>query len=553
MTIHTRNGIRPVGPPFATRSETLAIKAMAATSQPLATQVALDILKRGGNAVDAAIAANATLAVTEPTGCGLGGDLFAILWMEREKKLYGLNASGRSPFGLQLKEFQRRNLSQVPVRGPLSVSVPGAVDGWSMLQQRFGSLSLADLLDPAVQYARQGFPVSPVIAWIWEEESRPLRQYPNFSSTFCPSGSPPRAGEIFRNPDLASSLESIQKEGRDSFYHGELARRIADYCKQNNCFLDVQDLNNHMSCWVAPVSVDYRGFEVWQLPPNTQGIAALQMLNILENLDVASMGSNSCDFLHSFIETKKMVFEDRARYYAGPDCNELPIPGLLSKEYARHRRRLLNSSRALESVEAGIPDGTRQDTVYLTVADEQRNMISLIQSNFMGFGSGLVADGTGFVLQNRGHLFHLQDPTHPNLYAPGKRPFHTLMPGFVTRQGRPYLSFGVMGGDMQPQGQVQVLCNLIDFGMDVQAAGDCPRCRHFGSSSPTGDRLSAGGTVSLEAGIPASVRHELEKRGHRIVENPHGFGGYQAILFDAEKNIYRGATESRKDGTAAGF
>lgn len=543
---------RVTGRQFATRSEVIAQNGMAATSHPLATQIAIDILREGGNAVDAAIAANAALGLMEPTGCGIGGDLFAIVWIGREQKLYGLNASGRSPHALTLREFKKRNLREIPSVGPLPVSVPGCVDGWFELHKKFGKLPIEKVLEPAVRYARRGFPLTQVISHGWSGGSTILKDQPNFASTFLPGGKAPSEGEIFRNPDLANTLEKIAQGGRDVFYEGEIARTIDEFCKRVGCFLRYRDLAEHTSTWVEPVSTNYRGYDVWELPPNGQGIAVLQMLNILEAFDLRSMGHNSADYLHHLVEAKKIAFEDRAKFYADPDFNKIPVAELISKKYAEKRRKLLNAERALGQIPAGDPKLERGDTIYLTVADREHNMISLIQSNFIGFGSGLVPDSLGFVLQNRGALFNLEEG-HFNTYAPNKRPFHTIIPAFVTRDGKPFLSFGVMGGDMQPQGHVQILCNIIDFEMNLQEAGDAPRFYHLGSSSPTGSVMSDGGELALESGIAVEALETLVEKGHRLRFVVGLFGGYQAILYDANNKVYRGASESRKDGMAAGY
>lgn len=552
MTLKTNASDRLTGKTFTTRSESISQHGMAATSQPLATAIAVEILKKGGNAIDAALAANAALALMEPTGCGLGGDLFAIVWSGKDQKLYGLNASGRSPAGLTLEEFKKRGLNMIPYRGPLSVSVPGAVDGWFELHRRFGSLPMSEILEPAIQYARNGFPVSPVIAYYWESAETLGKQYPNLAKTYLINGKAPAAGQIFKNPDLANSLEILVEKGRDGFYKGEIARKIDAYCRKVGCFLRYEDFANHSSSWIDPVGTNYRGYDVWELPPNGQGIAALQMLNILEAFDLKSMGHNSAQYLHHLIEAKKIAFEDRAKFYADPDFNQIPVEELISKTYAMERRKQLNPSKASHSIPSGDPKLQHGDTIYLTVADKDRNIVSLIQSNYAGLGSGLVADGTGFGLQNRGALFTLEEG-HFNSYAPQKRPFHTIIPAFVTKQGKPFMSFGVMGGDMQPQGHVQIICNIIDFGMSPQEAGDAPRFRHFGSSSPTGTKMSDGGTVALESGISSEVLRELTRMGHSLTTSVGGFGGYQAIHYDAKNNVYWGATESRKDGIAAGY
>ena len=543
---------RLTGRSFATRSEVIAHNGMAATSHPLATQIAIDILKEGGNAVDAAIAANAALGLMEPTGSGIGGDLFAIVWIDQKQQLYGLNASGRSPYALTLEEFRGRDLKEIPMVGPLSVSVPGCVDGWFELHKEFGKLSMGRILEPTIRYAQEGFPVTEVISHYWSQGGERLKDQPNFASTFLANGRAPLPGEMFRNPDLARTLEKIAEGSREVFYQGEIARIVDKFCKQVDCFLRHRDLVEHTSTWVEPVSVNYRGYDIWELPPNGQGISALQMLNILEAFDLCSMGHNSAEYLHHLVEAKKIAFEDRAKFYADCDFNDIPVTELMSKNYADERRELLDPNTASLQIAAGQPRLEKGDTVYLTVADKERNMVSLIQSNYLGFGSGLVPDGLGFTLQNRGALFNLEEG-HFNSYAPHKRPFHTIIPAFVTRKGKPFLSFGVMGADMQPQGHVQILCNIIDFGMNLQEAGDAPRLRHLGSSSPTGRVMADGGELALESGIPTRVRQLLQEKGHRISDRVGGFGGYQAISYDAQNNVYRGASESRKDGMAAGY
>ena len=552
-------GDRITGRAFATRSEIIAQHGMAATSQPLVTQIALDILKKGGSAIDAAIAADAALGLMEPVGSGIGGDLFAIVWDAKTQKLYGLNASGRSPYGLTRQHFIDKGLKQVPDFGPLPVSVPGCVDGWFELHRRFGKLPITDVLAPAIGYAREGFPVSELIAHYWGRGGRFLKRYPGFSETFLRDGRAPKKGEIFRNPALARTLERIAAGGRDVFYKGELAAVMDSFCRRVGCFLRQRDFEEHTSTWVEPVSTNYRGYDVWELPPNGQGIAALQMLNILEGFDVRSMGHNSATFLHHMIEAKKLAYEDRARFYADMDFADVPVGRLISKAYAAERRKLIDPRRAARRYPAGDPKLGRAeamlregDTVYLTVADKDHNMISLIQSNYRGFGSGLCPDGLGFCFQDRGALFSLE-ADQPNSYEPHKRPFHTIIPAFVTKDGKPWLSFGVMGGDMQPQGHVQILCNIIDFGMNLQEASDAARWYHTGSSEPTGTTMRDGGTVALESGINGETRRDLGRMGHRIRQMTGPFGGYQAIGYDAENDVYIGASESRKDGQAAGY
>jgi gamma-glutamyltranspeptidase / glutathione hydrolase len=541
---------RITGHNFATRSEVIAQNGMAATSHPLATQVALDILKQGGSAVDAAIAANAVLGLMEPTGCGIGGDLFAILWDAESQQLHGLNASGRSPKGLPIDYFLENGYDMIPQRGALSVSVPGAVDGWFELHSRFGKVGMDVVLAPAIAYARDGFPVTELIAYYLQRSAPALGRFPNFTETYMPDGRMPEKGEIFRNPYLANTYEILARQGRDAFYKGNIARTIESYIRGNGGFLTYDDLASHHSEWIDPVSTNYRGYDVWQLPPNGQGIAVLQILNIMEGFDVASMGFDSPEYLHHFIEAKKLAFEDRAHYYADMDFSPVPVEKLISKEYAAERRNLINPDRAARRYDPGIPE--QPNTIYLTVADKDGNMVSLIQSNYRGMGSGMTPDGLGFVLQNRGEGFTLE-PGYFNTYEPGKRPFHTIIPGFVTKDGQPFMSFGVMGGAMQPQGHAQIVINMIDFGMNLQEAGDAPRIHHTGSSEPTGQRMTGGGIVNLETGWPYETVRGLMEKGHTIQWANGPYGGYQAIMRDPVHNVYYGASESRKDGQAAGY
>jgi len=541
---------RMTGKTFATRSEVIAKHGMAATSQPLATQVALDILKAGGNAIDAAIAANATLGLMEPTGNGIGGDIFAIIWDAKTQKLYGLNGSGRSPKSLTLDYFIENGYEKIPAYGPLPVSVPGCVDGWFEMHKKFGSMKMEDILQPAINYAREGFPVSELIAYYWGRSVPFLSQYPNFTETFTIDGKAPEKGEIFKNPYLANTLEKIAKNGRDEFYKGSIAKEIARYIKEQGGFLSYEDLASHTSEWVEPISTNYRGYDIWELPPNGQGTAALQILNILEGYDIASMGFGSADYIHTFTEAKKLAFEDRAKYYSDPDFNDIPVKKLISKEYANERSKLINPARAARNYPAGELE--QGNTIYLTVADQEGNMVSLIQSNYRGMGSGMTPKGLGFILQDRGELFSL-DKNHMNCYEPAKRPFHTIIPAFITKDGKPFMSFGVMGGSMQPQGHAQIVINMIDFGMNLQEAGDAPRIRHGGSSQPTGEKMNDGGTLHLESGIDYEVIRELTKKGHRIIFDVGGYGGYQAIMYDEKNGVFYGASESRKDGQAAGY
>ncbi|MBI5915410.1 MAG: gamma-glutamyltransferase [Bacteroidetes bacterium] len=541
---------RLTGLPFATRSEVIAQHGMACTSQPLATQVALDILRQGGNAMDAAIAANACLGLMEPTGCGIGGDLFAIIWDAKTQKLYGLNASGRSPKSLTLAYFKEKGMGTIPAYGPLPVSVPGCVDGWFEIHGKYGKLGMEQILAPAIRYAEEGFPVSELIAYYLEGNLRHFgNRYPNIQETWAPGGRSPQKGEIFKNPRLANTLRKIAKGGRDAFYKGEIARTIADFMKQQGGFLSYEDLAGHTSNWVEPVSTNYRGYDVWEIPPNGQGIAALQMLNILEGYDLKKFGFGSAEHIHYFVEAKKLAFEDRAKYYADPAFANIPLETLLSKTYAAERRQLIRDNRAgvYTAGEAGPGE-----TIYLTVADGEGNMVSFIQSNFRGMGSGMAPPGLGFMLHDRGQFFNLEEG-HANTYAPGKRPFHTIIPCFVTKDGQPFMSFGVMGGDFQPLGHVQILLNIIDFGMNIQEAGDAPRIDHNGSASPTGSPAEGTGEISLESGFDYAAIRRLMEMGHKVSFELGLYGGYQAIMFDAKNKVYYGASESRKDGQAAGY
>ena len=543
---------RVTGEPFASRSEVIAIQGMAATSQPLATQVALDILKAGGSAVDAAIAANATLGLMEPTACGIGGDLFAIVWDAEKGELTGRNASGRSPESLTLQHFRDLGLKGIPYLGPLTVSVPGAVDGWYELHERYGRLPMTDLLAPAISYAEQGFPVTQFIANLWEENVEARKEYAGVREIYMPGGAAPKTGDIFKNPNLASTYKKIAAGGRDAFYKGDIAKTIDAYMAEHGGFLTVEDLAKHTSEWVTPLATNYRGYDVYELPPSGQGIVALQMLNILEGYDLRSMGFGSKEYLHTLIEAKKVAYEDRARFYADPDFYNAPIDMLLSKDYAAERRKLISDNKAATTYPPGDAKLETGDTIYLTVADKDGNMISLIQSNYGDLGSGMTPEELGFQLQNRGQLFSLEDG-HANVYEPGKRPFHTIIPAFVLKDGKPWLSFGVMGGSMQPQAHAQILINLIDFDMNLQEAGDAARMRHSGSSQPTDEVMTDGGTVYLESGIPERVREELKAMGHDIATQRTVYGGYQAILKNDVQGVYYGASESRKDGQAAGY
>ena len=541
---------RITGRTFATRSDVIAQNGMAATSHPLATQIALDILKKGGNAIDAAIAANAALGLMEPTGNGVGGDIFAIVWDAKTKQLYGLNGSGRSPKNLTLAYFKENGYEKIPSHGPLPVSVPGTVDGWFALHDRFGSMKMKEILQPAIKYAEEGFPVTELIAYYLGRSASFMDEYPNFKEVYMPGGAAPETGEVFKNPQLAGTLRAIAKGGRDAFYKGDIARTMASFIQEQGGFLSNEDLASHKSEWVEPVSVNYRGVDVWELPPNGQGTAALQILQILEGYDFDTIPFGSTMHVHLFTEAKKLAFEDRAKYYADPDFVDIPLEQLISDAYAAERRSLINLNRAARSYDAGELE--QGNTIYMTVADKAGNMVSLIQSNYRGMGSGMVPPGLGFMLQDRGELFSLEEG-HANVYEPGKRPFHTIIPAFITKDGNPWISFGLMGGAMQPQGHAQIVMNLVDFGMGLQEAGDAPRIHHEGSSEPTGYKMTDGGVLQLETGFPYETIRELMKLGHEVGFTLGAFGGYQAIMFDAEKGVYYGASESRKDGQAAGF
>ena len=600
---------RITGKNFATRSEVLARHGIVCTSVPAATQVGIDILKRGGSAVDAAIAANATLGLMEPVSNGVGGDLFAIVYSAKENKLYGINGSGRSPAGLtyeqmkiELEKLQKppspqsspwqgrggreapgegRSLT-IPPTGMLPISVPGTVDAWAELHKKFGKLKLSDDLAPAIRYAEEGFPVTELIAYYWAFGPRLYKGLPGaFLETYTLDGKgrTPAKGDIFKNPGLAKTLRLIGEKGRDAFYKGEIADKIDDFMRTNGGFLRKADFEKHTSTWVEPVSTNYRGYDVFELPPNGQGIAALQILNILEGFDLRAMGRNSPETLHTMIEAKKIAWADRAKFYADPDFAKIPLPGLLSKEYAGERRKLIDPNHAAKTVEAGNPEigagvpprrsagisargraGSNSllddgDTIYMCTADDEGNMVSLIQSNYRGMGSGIVVPGLGFMFQDRGELFSM-NPQHANVYAPGKRPFHTIIPGFVMKDGKPWEAFGVMGGGMQPQGHVQVLTNQIDFGLNVQEAGDASRWQHEGDNEPTGEKMTgSGGYVEVESGIAYETVRELRKRGHDVRLDVGGYGGYQAIKVEMHdgQRVYVGASESRKDGMAAGY
>jgi gamma-glutamyltranspeptidase/glutathione hydrolase len=531
---------RPAPNRQQSRSVVMARHGMVATSHPLAAQAGLDILKAGGTAADAAIATNALLGVVEPMSCGIGGDLFVLYWEAKSRKLYGLNASGRSPYNLNRTIFAEKGLAQIPDTGPLSWSVPGCVDGWEELRRKFGVKSFREILAPAIAAAEDGFPVSEIIGLGWKSSQKSLAEWPDSARVYLPNGRPPEIGEIMRNPELAASYRLLAEKGRDAVYRGG--------------YLSLRDFEDHRSDWVEPVSTSYRGYEVWELPPNGQGIAAMQILNVLERYDLKAFGPKHPDYLHLFIEAKKLAYADRAKYYADPDFGNLPVAALISKAYAASQAKRIDMQRAAVDVPPGNPLLAHGDTIYLTVVDKDRNCCSFIQSIFYGFGSQVVPGNVGFALQNRGALFAL-DEDHLNRFEPHKRPFHTIIPAMVTKDGRPWFTFGVMGGDMQPQGHVQVLANMIDFGMDPQAAGDAARVNHVGSATPTGLPMKPdGGTVFVESGIPDAAVEELRRRGHVVIRGAAGsFGGYQGIRIDWERGVLHGATDPRKDGAAVGY
>jgi gamma-glutamyltranspeptidase/glutathione hydrolase len=544
---------QPSAPYKTGRSVVMAQNGIVATSQPLAAQIGLDILKKGGNAIDAAIATNAALGLVEPMSCGIGGDLYAIVWDAKTQKLYGLNASGRAPGKATREFFAQKGLKEIPTTGPLSWSVPGCVDGWEVLRKRFGSMSLEQILEPSIRYAENGFPVTEMIGGSWRGSETALARQPDAARTYLIDGKAPEAGQLFKNLFLAKTYRDIAKNGRDAFYKDRIAREIVAFSEKNGGLFSLKDFADHTSTWVDPVSTTYRGYQVWEIPPPGQGISALQMLNILEGYDFKKMGPTSPDWWHLFLESKKLAYADRARYYADPTFSKVPTLELISKPYADGRRKLIDMKKALTKLDPGDPKLGKADTVYLCVVDKDRNCVSLIQSNYFGFGSGLVPGDLGFALQNRGTLFAL-DPNHANRLEPGKRPFHTIIPAFVTKNGKPWFVYGVMGGDMQPQGHVQVLVNLIDFGMNVQAAGEAPRFEHLGSATPTGRPGDPeGGAAVAEIGISQEIVDELKRRGHHVLRTKKNGGGYQGILIDPQTNVLQGGSEYRKDGCAVGY
>jgi gamma-glutamyltranspeptidase/glutathione hydrolase len=566
-------GDRYTGATWATRSPVLAQHGMAATEQPLASQIAIDILKKGGSAVDAAIAANAAIGLMQPVLNGIGGDLFAIVYDPKTHKLYGYNGSGRAAMGRDLIKmtaeveaaYRKAGMTpkpHIPPVGSLPITVPGAVDAWFALHQKFGKLPMKEDLAPAIGYATHGFPVTELIATYWkgnmaafEKNKGLIEESDNAKHTYlvpdANGGHTPAQGEIFRNPDLAHTLTLIADGGRDAFYKGAIAHTIDAYFKRIGGDLRYEDFAAHHGEWVEPLSVNYRGYDVYELPPNGQGAAVLQMLQILKGFDLKKMGAGSADTLTAMLEAKRLAYEDLAKWYADPAFVHVPIKGLLSDAYADERRKLIDLTHANPNLGPGDPKLHDGDTIYLTTADKDGMMVSLIQSNYRGMGSGLVADHLGFMFQDRGELYSL-NPKDANVYAPGKRPFQTIIPGFVMKDGQPFLSFGLMGGDMQPQGHVQVLTDIIDFGMNPQEADDAARWRHYGGAEPTGEASTGIGTVEMESGFDPAVKAELQRRGYKIVDGTGNFGGYQAIM-RGPNGVYWGASEMRKDGQAIGY
>ena len=533
------SGDRPTDKSTATRSMVIAANGMVATSQPLAAMAGLRILQQGGNAIDAAVATAAALNVVEPMSTGIGGDMFALVWIAKERKLVGLNGSGRAPSEATLEFFQQKGFQSIPSRGPFPITVPGALDGWCTLLESYGTMSLAQVLSPAIEYAENGFPVSEIIATSWQSAAESLKEMPGFAENYLIAGRAPRVGEVFKQKALAESFRQIARQGKQVFYGGEIGKKIVDFVRAQGGLLSLKDLAEHRSTWVAPLSTNYRGYTVYELPPNGQGIAVLEMLNILEGYDLKPLGHNSADYLHLLIETKKLAYADLHRFIADPEFSEIPTETLISKEYAAQLRKLIDLNRAAREVNTPLMQQAG-DTIYLTVVDKDRNCVSFINSLYSHFGSGLVVPGTGICLQNRGALFFL-DPTHPNRLEPSKRPFHTIIPAMVFRDSKPYFCFGVMGGAMQPQGHVQVLLNLIDFGMNVQEAGEAARFRHFTRG------------VALESDIDALTRYKLIRKGHRIIWEVGCFGGYQGILIDPNSGVLYGGSDIRKDGCAVGW
>jgi len=526
------------------RSEVMSTRGVVATSQPLAAQAGVSMLLQGGNAVDAAIATAAALNVVEPMSTGLGGDVFALVYLSSSDELKALNASGRAPYAASLETLRNLGYSKMPEMGIHTVTIPGALDGWCSLLEKYGTMSLAQVLAPAIDLAEHGFPVTEITAHLWRKNSAKLQSNASAAHTYLMAGKAPEPGEIFVQSDLARTFKKIAEEGRDIFYRGEIAEAIVACSQENGGLITLQDLNDHTSTWVTPISTNYRGYDIYECPPNSQGLVVLLALNILEGYNLQSLEHNSPGYLHLVIETIKLAFADANRYVADPDFVDIPLKSLLSKPYAERRRHLIDTNKASQAVEAGVPD-TDGDTVYLAVTDNEGNSVSFINSLYQAFGSGIVVEGTGICLQNRGSLFSLE-PGHPNRIEPHKRPYHTIIPAMVFKDGNLFLTFGVMGGFMQPQGHVQILLNIIDFSMSVQTALDAPRFRHY----------IQGNECAFEPGIPPNVLRELADKGHRIVRLDDSysqeFGGGQAIMVHPSTKVFIAGSDPRKDGCAVG-
>ncbi|HTA87439.1 MAG TPA: gamma-glutamyltransferase family protein [Silvibacterium sp.] len=560
--VHT--GDRISGASFATRSSAMGCSGAAGTAHPLATLTAIEILKRGGSAVDAAIAANACLGFLEPTSSGLGGDCFAMIWDPKLSKVVSLAGSGRSPQSLTLETVRARSKNgAVPALGAISVSTPGALDAWWTMHQRYGRLKWSELFQPAIHLAETGVPVPQVIGFyikrnmaIFTRPNSGVEETANAMHTYAPSGQAPIEGDVFRNPDLAHTYRMIAEGGRDVFYDGPIAHTIDAYFKRIGGWLSHNDLRNQHAEWLDPLVTSYRGVEVYGMAANTQGLATLQILNILENFDLRNLGFQSPSSIHMQVEAKRLAYEDRARYYADPHFAKIPIEWLNSKSYAAERAKLIRPDQILTPVFPGQAP-SHGDTTYFTVSDVDGMMVSMIQSNFRGMGSGLVADGLGFMFQDRGQLFSLVDD-HPNIFQPGKRPFQTIIPGFATKEDKPWMSFGVMGGDMQPQGQAQIIINRVDYGLDIQAAGDSPRWHHEGSSQSMGEdppNLGPKGVLRLESGVPEASRRALVDLGWPMGASDGGYGRYECIehRMSGSDRVYAAATEMRADGVALAY
>jgi len=536
-------GDRPAGNLRGTRSPAVGRQGMIATSQTLASAAGLRVLQDGGNAIDAAVTAAAVLAVVEPSMNGIGGDLLAIVYDAKTRKVYGLDSTGRSAYAATPEEFAKRGLKQMPGRGVLTVDVPGVIEGWHQLLTRFGTISLAKAMAPAIGFARNGFPVAELMADEWADNLKTLSADPATAATFLPDGKPMKQGDIFANPRLARTMDVIAREGRDAFYKGSIARTIVADLKSRDGLLDLRDFADHKADWVDPISVNYRGYDVLEMPPSTQGFVALEMLNIMEGFDIKKLGHNSADYLHVVTEAKRIAFADRTAFLADRDHMQKDVlQRLLSKDYATSRRKEIDMNKAAKEY-GPTRDFSGQDlgdTIYMTAADGQGNVISLIQSLFGSFGAGFVAGETGVTLHNRGSGFTLQAGS-PNLIGPHKRPLHTLVPAMIMKDGKPWVSFGVMGGDNQAQAHAQVVANFVDFGMHVQEAGDAARMRHGGQN------------LSLESGIGADVRKALEAKGHTIRDGRGQMGGYQAIFIDPRTGVLLGGSDLRKDGLAIGW